>query len=47
MYKLKSNQFTLIERRKSRYIQSDNNYEEKIPYMQSFRWYLRGILLLL
>jgi len=27
---------TLIETRKSRDIQSDNDYEEKIPYMQTF-----------
>jgi len=32
---------TLIETRKRRDIQSDNEYEEKIPYMQTFRlWYL-------
>ncbi len=31
---------------KSRNIQSCN-YQEKIPYMQTFCWYLRGTLLLL
>ncbi len=34
--KWKSNQLTLIETWKSRDIQSDNDYEEKIPYMQTF-----------
>ncbi len=29
---------TPIKTRKSRDIQSDNNYEEKIPYMQTFRF---------
>ena len=37
----------LVETRKSRDIQSDNDYEEKIPYMRTFNWYLRGTLLLL
>jgi len=30
---------TLIETRKSRDIQSDNDYEDKIPYMQLHIWY--------
>jgi hypothetical protein len=29
---------TPIETRKSRDIQSDNDYEEKVPYMQTFRF---------
>jgi hypothetical protein len=33
LQKGKSNQFTLIETRKSRDIQSDKDYEEKIPYI--------------
>ena len=36
--KQKSNYFTLIETRKSRDIQSDNDYEEKIPYMHTYRF---------
>ena len=39
--KWRSNLLTLIETRKSRGIQSDNDYEKKIPYKQTFRcWYL-------
>jgi len=34
----KSNKLTLIETRKSRDIQSDNDHGEKIPYMQTFRF---------
>ncbi len=34
----KMENLTLIETRKSRNIQSENYYEEKIPYMQTFRF---------
>ncbi len=34
----------LIETRKSRDIQSDNDYVKKIPYMQTFRWYLKKVI---
>ncbi len=39
MYKKwKSNKLTLIETLKSRDIQSDTDYEEKIPFIQTFRF---------
>ncbi len=37
-FKMESNYLTLIETQKSRDILSDNDYEEKIPYLQTFRF---------
>ncbi len=42
LYSWKRNKLTLIETRKSRDIQSDNDYEEKMPYMQTLHSYLHG-----